>query len=411
MSSAGGRSTTPAKTASAKRAAPEGGKKVSKPGLLRNWGIIALVAFGIWAVFFGIPALMRNVNAPPISEDFGIEDAVVALRLDADEVSYLVLVNEAGETRSVQLDERGFEESGLAWSEAGLSTGGPTDEYLLRDDGLTRLPLPAAGEAPSERGRFALGDGFAVYTGSAEGQQLAFVDAAADELTAVDAGYTSTALAACGEELVLVGETGVRTVTAETTDFDGLGVFDGVQALVCEQDRLYGLDEIVSDESTSHQTLRVWDRATGASSSVEIRYPEAVSAWTYGAPFVWEGRLYWTAQSTLWSVPLVSKTDTVEAEAAADLSGFIGDYWPVVRTDEGVLVEAGGRVFGVADDTDFINPSRGESYDKLLGLAIFSADVGTGERRIEIEVDGIDFPRKDLHVTAIAVDPEWAAER
>jgi len=68
-------------------------------------------------------------------------------------------------------------------------------------------------------------------------------------------------------------------------------------------------------------------------------------------------------------------------------------------------------VFGVADDTDFVNPSRCASYDKLLGLAVFSADAASGERRIEIEIDDTDFPRKDLHVTAIAVDPDWAAGR
>src|SRR5690606_24048207 len=113
----------------------------ARSGLLRSWAIVLLTLFGIWAVFFGIPAALRVLNAPPISESFGLEDAVVALRLQADDVAYLVLVNEAGDTRSVQLDERGFEHSGIAWSEAGLSTGGPGDEFLLREDGLARMPL------------------------------------------------------------------------------------------------------------------------------------------------------------------------------------------------------------------------------------------------------------------------------
>ena len=392
---------------------PGRGGKSAGPGLLKSWIIVALVLVGIWAVFFGIPAGVRMLNAPPISEGFGLEDAVVALRLDADGHSYLVLVNEAGETRSVELDERGFEESRIAWTQAGLSTGGPADEYLVHEDGLARMPLPDGSESSSERARFAVADGFAVYTGSAEGQQLAFVDAATGELTAVDAGYTSAALTTCGEELVLVDESGVRTVTAETTDFDGLGVFDGVEALVCDQDRLYGLGEIVDAESTSQQTLRVWDRATGASSAVEIEYPEAVNAWMSGTPFVWEGRLYWAAQATLWSIPVaeIAESSAVDAEPSADLGGFLDDLSPVVRTDQGVLAHSGGRVFGVATEEDFINPNRGETYDKLLDFAIFSADAVSGERRIEIEVDGIDFPRKDLHVMAIAVDPEWAAGR
>lgn len=406
MSARGTRSTTPAEK---EHARPE--KKISAPGLLRSWGIIALILLGIWAVFFGIPSVMRALNAPPISEDFGLEDAVVALRLEADDVAYLVLVNEAGETRSVQLDERGFENSRIAWSEAGLSTGGPSDEYLLREDGLTRIPLPPVGDAPSENARFATADGFAVHTGSADGQQLAFVNAATDDLTTVDIGYVYPTFTTCDDELVVVGESGVRPVTAQATDFDGLGLFDGVGALVCDQDRLYGLDEIVAEESSAHQTLRVWNRADGSASELEIHYPEAVNAWMSGTPFVWEGRLYWAAQGTLWSIPLTASGDVVEAEAAADLNGFIDDLWPVAGTDEGVLAQEGGRVFSVAEDDEFINPSRGESYDKLLGLAIFSTDVSSGEQRIEIEIDDIDFPRKDLHVTAIAVNPDWAARR
>lgn len=407
MRTAGGRGAQDAK------GRPDRSGKREGPGLLMSWIIVALVLVGIWAVFFGIPAGVRMLNAPPISEEFGLEDAVVALRLHADGHSYLVLVNEAGETRSAELDERGFEESRIVWTEAGLSTGSPADEYLLHEDGLTQMPLPDGSESSSERARFAVADGFAVYTGSAEGQQLAFVDAAAGELTAVDAGYTSTELATCGEELVLVDESGVRTVTAETTDFDGLGVFDGVAALVCHQDRLYGLGEIVDAESTAHQTLRAWDRASGAFSTTEIEYPEAVNAWVSGTPFVWEGRLYWAAQATLWSIPLaeISESSAVDAEPAADLGGFLGDLSPVVRTDQGALTHSGGRVFGVATEEDFINPNRGETYDKLLELAIFSADAISGERRIEMEIDGIDFPQKDLHITAIAVDPEWAAGR
>ncbi|GAA1144149.1 hypothetical protein GCM10009651_30610 [Microbacterium natoriense] len=409
MSTAGGRAAQ-----KAKGRPDRGGKGTGPgPGLLKSWIVVALVLVGIWAAFFGIPSVVRMLNAPPISEDFGLEDAVVALRLHADDHAYLVLVNEAGETRSVELEERGFEESRIAWSEAGLSVGGPADEYLIHDDGLTALPLSGAKESSSERARLAVADGFAVYTGSAEGQQLAFVDAATEEITTIDLGYVNPVLTTCGDDVALVDESGVRIVTPDSRDVDGLGVFTGVRTLVCDQDRALGLGEIVDEETSAHQSLQIWDRATGDRQELEIHYPESVLGWESGTPFVWEGRLHWAAGATLWSIPLaeIAESTSVDAEPAADLGGFVGDLSPVVRTDQGALAQSGGRVFGVATEEDFINPNRGESYDKLLSLAIFGADAISGERRIEIDVDGIDFPRRDLHVTAIAVNPEWAAGR
>lgn len=382
-------------------------------GVLRSWVIVALIAVGIWAVFFGVPSLVRHLNAPPISEDFGLEDAVVALRLYADDVPYLVLVDESGEARSVQLDERGFEESRLVWSDAGLSTGGPDAEYVLRADGLTRLTLPDTPESTGERARFATADGFAVYNGSAVGYDLSFIDATADRLTTTDLGYSSPTLAACDSQLVLVDETGPRTVTPQTEDFEGFDVFDGVGALVCEDDRLYGFDEIVDAKDSAHQILRTWDRASGERSEAVIRYPDTSFAWMTGTPFVWEGRLHWAADTRLWSIPVAGglPSGSIEAEAGAELGGSIDDLSPVVGSDEDVLAHAGGRVFGVAEETDFKNPRRGPAYDQLLNLAVFSADAATGERRIELDIDGIDFPERDIHVTAIAVNPEWAARR
>ncbi|PIJ05588.1 hypothetical protein BMH30_14695, partial [Leucobacter sp. OLES1] len=129
--------------------------------LLRTWGAVALAAVVLGAIFGG-PAITKYLKAPPISDDFGIEDAVAAMRLDADGTSYLVLVDPQGRTRSVQLEERGFERSRIAWSGAGLSTGGPTDEYLLGAKSLTRLPLPGDLDRPTEWARFVTRDGFAV---------------------------------------------------------------------------------------------------------------------------------------------------------------------------------------------------------------------------------------------------------
>ncbi|WP_433675626.1 hypothetical protein [Microbacterium gorillae] len=393
------------------------GDKTAKRGVsaLGAWGIVALVGVGIWAVFFGIPAGIQTLKTPPISEDFGLEDAVVALRLDADDRSYLVLVNEAGDTRSVQVDERGFEDSRLVWTENGLSTGGPRDEYILDADGLRSFPLDIASDSSSERARVATSEGFAVLTGSAEGAQLAFVDVEAGQLTERDAGYTSASLTSCNGEAVLVsGDHGVRTVTGETEDLSGTSPFTGVGSVTCAGDRLYGWGEFVDAEDHTTQTLQIWDRATGERREVEIRYPRELFAWMSGTPFVWEGRLYWAGGSTLWSVPVGPELgESVTATETVDLGGFLNDFDVEIisGTGEGVLAAAGGRVYGVATDETFINPRRGSAYDRLDRMTIFGADATAGDRRIELELRGIDFSKRDLHVHAIAVNPQWAAER
>jgi hypothetical protein len=390
-----------------------GKKATSGVSALGAWGIVVLVGVGIWAVFFGLPAGIQMLKTPAIFDDFGLEDAVVALRLDADHQSYLTLVNDAGETRSVRLDERGSGDSRMLWTQDGLSTGGPDEEYVLGADGLTSFPLGQTVESSSERDRVATADGFAVLTGSAEGAQLSFVDVEAGHLTERDAGYTSAMLTSCEGEAVMVdGDRGTRAVTAATDDFSGSRAFTGVGSVTCDGDRVYGLDQIVDDRDDSTQVLRIWDRATGERREVEIRYPKSIQAWISGTPFVWEGRLYWAAWSTLWSVPVGAELgDAVDVTEVADLGGFIDDANVVAGTDEGALAAAGGRVYGVATEEKFINPRRGSAYDRLDRMVIFSADTADGDRRVELELRGIDFPKRDLLVEAIAVNPQWAAER
>ncbi|WP_053383514.1 hypothetical protein [Leucobacter celer] len=381
-----------------------------------GWVVVVVVLGAI----FGLPPLMRYVEAPPISESFGIEDAVVALRLEARDTPYLVLVNEAGQTRSARVEERGFEHSRIAWSEAGLSTGDRGHEYLLGESGLVEMPLPASKEARSERERLVTDSGFTVLNGSAEGQEAVFVDAASGESSLVDIGYVNPEWAACGGEVVAVRESAVQTVTPSTRDFDGLGMFDGIESLACDAGRAYGLSEI-SDRGASRQALRVWDRATDGVGAFEVRYPEVVRGWRSSSLFAREGRLYWAVDQQLWSVrpPASGGRDpraegelpVVEAGPVVELGGRIGDYYPVVGTDEGLLAPEAGRLYGVAVDEEWVKRSKGRSYDRLDGLAIFSVDAATGERRLEIEIDDIDFPRRDLRVTAIAVDPGWATGR
>lgn len=379
-----------------------------------------VVVVGVLGAVFGVPPIMRYLAAPPISEEFGIEDAVVALRLDARGASYLVLVNEAGQTRSARVDERGFEDARIAWSEVGLSTGDPGHEYVLDEEGLVEIPLPGAHDGRTEHSRFATDAGFTVMMSSPQMPEAAFVDADSGTLTSVDTEYSVPTLASCDGEVVMVREAAVETVTPSTRDFDGLGLFDGIESLACDADRAYGLSEL-SDRGASRQALRVWDRESGKVGAFEVRYPESVQGWRSSSLFVREGRLFWTVDRQLWSVrPPVSGGRDPKAEGAlpvleaapvADLSDRIGGFQPVVGTDEGVLAPASGRVYGVAVDEEWVKRSKGASYDRLDGVAIFSVDATTGERRVEIEVDGIDFPRRDIRVSTIAVDPEWAAGR
>lgn len=391
----------------------------------KNWFALIIVALVLGVIFGGGP-LSRYLQAPPISESFGTEDAVVALRLEARGTSYLVLVNEAGRARSVQLAERGFVGSQLAWSDAGISTGDPTHEYLIGEGGLEKLAVPGPTEGIHDRARLASGTGFAVFTGSSEGQRALFVDTAGTgaSLTGTDIGREVPEFASCGGEIVMATANGSEPVTPQTRDFAGLGLFDDVVALACDADRVYGLGAI-PDGPEPRETLRVWDRSGGAPLEFEVRYPEELIAKSPHSPFVHGGRLYWAAEWNLWSVALPNgtgsasgggETPVLDAAASGVLAGFLdsdgaSDFEIAAGTPEGLLAQVEGRVFGVATDEEFDHGGRGPSYTRLDGLEIFSVDAATGERRVEIEVDSIDFPRRDLHVTAIAVDPEWAAAR
>lgn len=390
------------------RTAPRRGllaKVAAMPAWVGLLGVCSVIA----GLFFGLPPLVRAVTTPAISEDFALEDAVAALRIEADGTSFLVLVNEEGQARSVQPGDAGYGDAQLRWSQHGLSTAASGVEYVIRDDGISRILLPDAQDL-SERGRFITAEGFAVYSGSAQGDRMLFIDAASGELTEVELGHTATEFASCGTDLVMVDDSGVRQVTAESDDLDGLGVFDGVRTLVCDQDRLLGFDEIVTEAENSRQTLRVWDRTSGTMTEHEITYPEPIISSEAGTPFVWEGRLHWTAGYTLWSTPLPLTSGVIEADAVTGPFGGMDGLWPVGSTYDGLLTHAGGRLFGVATDTEEVE-RRFDDYTRLLRIAIFSADVTTGERRIEIEIDEIDFPVTGVRIHAIAVDPEWAANR
>lgn len=376
----------------------------------------------VLAAIFGGPPLVRYLKAPDIAESFGLEDAVVALRIEARGVSYLVLVDEAGTTRSARIDERGFEHSRLAWSDAGLSTGDLDNEYLLRHNDLVIMPNAQSPEAPSERARLSNDTGFVVLTGSPGGQQIAFVDPETAKTRVVDVGYVDPELAICGDSVVMVNDSGVTEVTPESVDFNGYGMFEDIEALTCGDESVYGLSA-VSDPDKQRQMLRVWPRAGGAPQEFRVRYPGVLMFSVPSSLFEHGGRLYWSADSRLWTVAAPATgnagagvTPELDAVEAAYLSGFIDvkdpdSYEAVVGIDTGVLDSVGPRVFSAATDETWITPRKARPYDRLNRLAIMSADAVTGERRIEFEVERIDFPRRDLKVHAIAVDPEWAATR
>ncbi len=379
---------------------------------------------------FGVPPLIRYLKAPNISEDFGIEDAVVALRLEARDVSYLTLISETGETRSVRVDERGFEQARIAWSEHGLSTGSRDTEYLLRAHDLTALPLPASTANRTESRRVATDDGFVVWSSSpVEERIVSFIDAEHGTMENAEAVYGPPGLTVCAGAPVFVRDaeapmSGVGTdadapddrpliteLTPATAGMPGLGVFDDVEALACDSGTVFGLGHVWGAPD-SRQVLRAWSEGDDAPREIEIRYPQALT-WTTPSTFwVSEGTAYWAIDSTLWSAPVAADSESVDATPVSDIRDSLGDgFWPVVGTDSGVLDHIGDRVYGVAVDEEFVQRRRGSSFDRLDGLAIFSADVAGDAPRIELTVSDFDIPRRDLRVSAIAVNPEWAAAR
>ena len=391
----------------------------TRPQRTRTW-IPAVVVVALLAGFFGVPPLARYLKAPNISTSFGTEDAVAALRLEARGVSYLVLVNEAGTTRSVRLAERGFEQSQMVWSEAGLSVGGPDDEYILHDDGLDVLPLRSANERAGERGRFATSTGFAVSLGSATGSELAEIDPSAKQVDVRDVGYAAPQLATCDGELTVVGDHGAQPVTDFSGDIEGFDVFDGVAELTCADDRLFGLSDLV-DGPESRQLLRIWARAGGAPAELEIRYTEPALRSRPSSLFVRDGRPFWALDGDLWTVDRAgmdaarsgTPDDRPRANAVrvAELRERIAGQSPVVGTDKGVLDDAGHRVYGVMTDEEYVKRRRGASYRQLAGMSVFSVDLDSGASRVEISLDDIDFPERNLRVSAIAVNPRWAENR
>ena len=325
---------------------------VPKPRRSKSRGIgggllVSALALG---VIFGGPPLVRYLKAPEISESFGLEDAVVALRVEARGVSYLVLVDEAGTTRSARLEERGFEHSRLEWSEAGLSTGDRENEYLLRHDDLVIVPNELPQEAPFERTRLTNDTGFVVLTGSPSGQQIAFVDPETEQTRVVDVGYVDPELASCGDSVVMVSDSGITEVTPESVDLNGYGIFDDIRALACGDENVYGLGAASAPDKQS-QMLRVWPSAGGAPQEFRVFYPGELMSSVPSSLFETGGRLYWSADSRLWTVEAPSgdagaeATPELDAVEAAYLSGFLevedpDSYEAVVGIDTGCSIRS-----------------------------------------------------------------------
>lgn len=312
----------------------------------------------------------------------------------------------------------------LVWSDAGLSTGSPQHEYLLREDGLVEIPLSAAKEKQeslSERTRLATDNGFAVLDGSAHGQQLVLVDSNGGDATVLDIGFVNPEIASCGDSVVMADGSGIHEVTPETRDFDRYGPFDDVEELVCADGRVYGLGD-VSDDPQPTQLLRVWSEESGAPVEHLIRYPEWVSGWVPSSPFVQDERLFWAVEGYLWSVELpapdrleTGRMPVLEARESGDLSGSIRGtdnstlHSGVAGLGSEVVAPSAGKVFSAATDETWVRRHKARSFDRLDGMLIFSVDPATGERRVEIDIDRVDFPRREFSVHAIAVNPEWAA--
>ncbi|REJ06643.1 hypothetical protein DY023_05980 [Microbacterium bovistercoris] len=366
--------------------------------------LLALAVIMIAALVLGVPALMNAFDRQWISEDVGTEDAVIALRLTAGEKSYLALLDADGTSRVARVDERGFQHSRLAWTQAGLSTGGPDAEYVLHDDGSTKVDLKGTTSASvTESQRLPAPGGFLVANGSARGNSLAFIDAEGGSAEEIDVSFSHAEFAACDDEVVMVEFGGqLGAVTPQTRDLHGQNVFDDLPTLFCDGDRVYGLGEISEDRSRPTQSLRTWDRATGARSTAELVYPRDVSAFEAYTPFEREGRLYWTADGDLWSVPLQGDHEgdlpsgTKKAVSSADLGPFVGDFL-TASEDQGAYAQAGRCVIGVGVD------------DEAADLGVFTVDLETGEPRIALVADDIDLSSsRSMTVTALAVKPGWA---
>lgn len=391
-------------------------------------------------------AMVSGCAVGPPPEDFATGDAVLALRVHegGEDSSYLVLVSAKGETRSVELDR--VEGAQISWTENGITTSDRSHDYVIDESGLTANERTSGGnelETQHEWYRVQVGAGTLVGFSPEDGSKdpfVTYIDGDSGKATTRVSPYGATSTAAvCGERVFSSGR-GTDTkafeddseslpenqwdVAAMTSAYphDGADILSNVEPSAFPGTTSPCVDGIVYEgwESDDDQHfVRVWNTAKGTPAAQvafdhEIVYPESDSS-LIGGPHrmtVSEGQLFWVVDNTMWSAPLPT-TDAapIEAREVGYLEGYVG-------MDAEVLTYAPGAVYTVAEDSELHERkwSRSRRSDRvwteLTELTLLRTDLGSWKSSVALDVDleDVDFPTKDVQVTALAINPEWLAE-
>lgn len=394
-----------------------------------------------------VGTLISGCAVDPPPKSFGINDAVLALRVQEgdDDSSYLVLVSPEGKTRAIELE--GIETAGISWTEHGITTSDPTHDYTVDEAGLTANKRTSGGETVEtdhEWYRVQVGKGTLVGFSpedSSEDPFVTYIDGENGKATTRVAPFGDTSTAAvCGDRVFASGRgTGTKAFAEDSqsvpeSQWDRAALtsaypHDGRDILsTLERSAFPGtispcVDGIVyepwQNESEQH-FVRTWNTAKGTPAARvavdhEIVYPPGETSPIGGpsAMTVVDGRLFWVVDYAMYSAPLpTTAPGPIRAHEVVDnLEGYVG-------LDADVLAYSSKAAYTVTTDGDLHKRrKRGGSghrvWTELTELNLVRTDLATGEPSIALEVDvkDVDFPTKDVYVTALSVNPEWLARK
>lgn len=391
-------------------------------------------------------ALVSGCSVGPPPKDFAIGDSVLAMRLHegGEDSSYLVLVSPDGKTRAFDLDR--VEGAGISWTENGITTSDRSHDYVIDESGLTANERTNGGnelETQHEWYRVPVGTGTLVGFSPEDASKdpfVTYIDGDSGKATTRVSPYGETSTAAvCGERVFSSGrgtstkayEDDSKSIPERQLDLAALTSaypHDGTDILSTSEPSSFPgttspcVDGIVYEgweNDDDQHFVRVWNTAMGtpaAKTAVdhEIVYPEDDSS-RIGGPMrvtVSDGRLFWVVDNTMWSATLPTTSAVpIRAREVGYLDGYVG-------LDAEALTYASSAVYTVAEDSELHERKWSKSrhrdrvWTELTELSLLRTDLATWKASVPLEVDlkDIDFPTKDVQVTALAINPEWLAE-
>ncbi|MER6974239.1 hypothetical protein ABT304_24480 [Nocardioides sp. NPDC000445] len=383
----------------------------------------------------------------PPPKDFATGDAVLALRVKegGEDSSYLVLVSQEGKTRAIELEE--VEGAAISWTENGITTSDRSHDYVIDETGLTANERTSGGnehETQHEWYRVPVGAGTLVGFSPEDGSKdpfVTYIDGESGKATTRVSPYGQTSTAAvCGERVFSSGRgTDTKAFEDDTESIpesqwdraaltsayphDGADILSTVEPSAFPGTTSPCVDGIVYEgweNDDDQHFVRVWNTAkatpaTNVAVDHEIVYPADDNSSRIGGPdrmTVSDGQLFWVVDHRMWSAPLpTTGTAPIQAREVGYLEGYVG-------MDAEVLTYASSAVYTVADDSELHERkwSRSRRSDRvwteLTELSLLRTDLASWKTSVALDVDleDVDFPTKDVQVTALAINPEWLAE-